>query len=658
MADNPRAAPVRPSGLVDWWPLLEQLGIPYHELQAVEARGRLAGVPFQRELAVSGLIDEDDLYRTLARALGVGFVPEIRPASLIMRQHHCLAALRRIGGIGNAAAIDNDGQTLLLIAPERIDIAAMRAYLRRHPRIARHIRIVPPSVLRSAVQRLARRSLSRIAIQDLFDRMPEFSARFVLVPWQGAVLGAFAVALFASLALWPVPSLLTLHVLLSLFFLACVMLRVIVAGAMRGQRPSLSLKAVRTDEMPVYTVLVALYKEAEVVPDLLVALGRLVWPRSKLEIKLVCESDDHETLQALRAQKLRSYIEIIEVPPEGPRTKPKALSYALPMTTGELLVLYDAEDRPHPFQLVQAWQRFRESGEELACLQAPLLISNRRESWLSSMFAFEYSALFNGLLPWLGRNRLTMPLGGTSNHFRRSVLERVGGWDPYNVTEDADLGLRLHRLGYDTDTITFPTYEDAPATAKVWLPQRTRWFKGWAQTWLVHMRDVGALWRDLGPHSFLATQVLTAGMLLSVLANSLFVLTVLGLSLHWALYGTLLYHSRVLLLLDAINLLFGYGAFLALGWWTLRNTERPRLWKLALLTPAYWLLLSIAGWRAIWHLYRRPHLWEKTPHRPNRPRPAGPVPRKRRAASNASGGSPSARVPKSRTALETAGDRD
>src|SRR5690606_32601106 len=123
-------------------------------------------------------------------------------------------------------------------------------------------------------------------------------------------------------------------------------------------------------------------------------------------------------------------------------------------------VLYDAEDRPHPFQLIEAWQRFRESGEDLACLQAPLVISNRRESWISAMFAFEYSALFKGILPWLARQRLVVPLGGTSNHFRRSTLESVGGWDPCNVTEDADLGLRLRRLGYRIGTITSPTYED------------------------------------------------------------------------------------------------------------------------------------------------------------------------------------------------------
>ncbi|WP_159589492.1 glycosyltransferase [Chelativorans xinjiangense] len=622
-----------PSGLAEWWPILEKLGLPYNELRSVEGRASLAGVPFQAELMASGLVSEAKLFRALARHLGLGFVARVRPESLLMRQRHCLSALRRVGGVRTAAVMDAAGRPILLVAPDGLDIAAMLHYLARYPRIAQAMRIVPPSALRQAVMGRAKESLTRIAVHGLFETLPNFSARFVVNAWQGAALGALAVALAASLLLWPRQLLLVLHVVLSLSFLSCVALRLAVASSMRYAPPQTVLKAVRTEEMPVYTVLVALYKEAEIVPDLLLALGRLVWPRSKLEIKLVCESDDRETLEALRAQELRSYIEVVEVPPEGPRTKPKALSYALPMTTGELLVLYDAEDRPHPFQLVEAWQRFRESGEELACLQAPLVISNRRESWISAMFAFEYSALFHGMLPWLARHGLVLPLGGTSNHFRRAILERVGGWDPCNVTEDADLGLRLRRLGYETDTITFPTYEDAPTGFRVWLPQRTRWLKGWAQTWLVHMRDVREMARDLGPHSFAVTQVLFPGMLLSALGNSVFLLTILGLSAYFAVHGEIPSHYGAILLLDLFNVVFGYGAFLALGWWTLPASERHDLWKHVLRTPAYWTLLSLAAWRALWQLYRRPHHWEKTPHRPRRPagasgqrRKAGPAP--------------------------------
>jgi len=607
---------VTPSGLADWWPILEKLDVPLNEMESIETRARLAGVPFQVELLASGCVSEAKLFRALADYLGLGFVSQIRPQDLFMRKSHCLHALRHPGGVDRAVMIDGTGGTTLLVAPNRLDIPSMQRYLQRWPRIAAHMRLTQPSILRRAVRERSRRGLARIAIQGLFETQPEYSARFVLNAWQGIALGAFIVTLAVGIALEPSTALLALHGTLSVLFLACVGLRVAVSHGVRKEPPPPALlKTVQTREMPVYTVLVALYKEAEVVPDLLVALGRIVWPRSKLEIKLVCESDDKETLAAIRSQELRSYVEVIEVPPGGPRTKPKALSYALPMTTGEFLVLFDAEDRPHPFQLVEAWQRFCESGEDLACLQAPLEITNRGESWISSMFAFEYSALFRGILPWLASRNLVLPLGGTSNHFRRAVLERIGGWDPCNVTEDADLGLRLARHGYRTETITYPTYEDAPTTARVWLPQRTRWLKGWAQTWLVHMRDVLKLYRELGPASFLVTQVLTAGMWISALAYVMFVATIAVLLTYMLAGGPLLYHYAALLVLDTVNVIFGHGAFLALGWWTLPKTERRNFWKHVLLTPAYWLLVSAAAWRALWQLYRCPHAWEKTPHR-------------------------------------------
>ncbi|WP_274427214.1 glycosyltransferase [Chelativorans sp. YIM 93263] len=595
------------------------MSLSYRELLAVEQRAYLTGVSFQTELLASGMVDEVELYRALAAHLHLGFVDRLAPEQLLMRSHEAVEALRRPDGVHTVQALDGAGGTMVLIAPGRIDLFQMRRYLWRYPRLAERMSIAPPSVLRRAVRERARNSLLRIANGGLFEASPRFSARYVVTAWQGVVIGAFVATLGLSLFLWTAPSLLILHCFLSLAFFACILLRLVAGEAVRKTSgPPPLLGEIRAEEMPVYTVLVALYKEAEIVPDLIMALGRIVWPRSKLEIKLVCESDDRETLNAIRSQELRSYIEVIEVPPGGPRTKPKALSYALPMSTGEFVVLFDAEDKPHPFQLVEAWQRFRQSPDDLACLQAPLVISNRHESWISNMFAFEYSALFSGILPWLARRGLMLPLGGTSNHFRRAILERIGGWDPCNVTEDADLGVRLARLGYRTGTIAYPTFEDAPTRARIWLPQRTRWFKGWAQTWLVHMRDVPRLWRELGPTSFLVMQILIAGMLISALAYPVFVLTIAGLVSSMALDGPLPGAHNVLLAIDLINIVFGHGAFLALGWWTLPPTKRRGLWKHMLMMPPYWLLMSVGAWRALWSLYRRPHHWAKTPHKPSR----------------------------------------
>jgi cellulose synthase/poly-beta-1,6-N-acetylglucosamine synthase-like glycosyltransferase len=430
---------------------------------------------------------------------------------------------------------------------------------------------------------------------------------------QGFLAGVL-LALYAFLALLSATgATIAVHVLFSFFFLACVLLRLLAIRRVRiDEQPVIS--ALDPREMPRYSVLVALYREADIVPELLVALGKLVWPRGKLEIKLVCEADDAETLAAIEAQELRPLIEVIRVPKGLPRTKPKALAHALQMISGDYVALYDAEDRPHPLQLVEAWQRFQRAGADLACVQAPLVISNQRHGLLARMFAFEYSGLFRGMLPFLARNELVLPLGGTSNHFRRDILDRIGGWDPYNVTEDADLGLRLKRFGFRTETISLPTREVGPETLSEWLPQRTRWFKGWIQTWLVHMRDPGRLYRELGLASFVVSQILFSGMVVSALAHPLLLVTLFylayGLFAGWQ-FAT--YHS-VLLGLDLANIALGYLAFLLLGRSTLSKKDRRHFPLIALFTPLYWMLLSIAAWRALWQLYWDPHLWEKTPH--------------------------------------------
>lgn len=613
-----------PSNAADWQPVLERLGIAGAEAQRVEERARLVGVPFQDELLVSGLVGEQALFRTLAASLDLSFAAAIDPGSLVMRDDQALAALERRGGVRIAMSMGRNGQSRVFIAPDRLNVPALRSFVERYPNAARRLCVVPPSALRRAVRVRFGEPLMQVATGRLFDALPHLSARFVVNAVQGALLGALTVALGFALALAPTATLLVLHGICSFVFLACVALRLVIRGTI-VDRSTHRFQALQPAEMPVYSVLVALYKEAEIVPDLLVALGRIVWPRAKLEIKLVCESDDVETLEALRAQELRSFIEVIEVPPGGPRTKPKALSYALPMTSGDFVALYDAEDRPHPFQLVEAWQRFRSGAQDLGCLQAPLVIANRRESWISSMFALEYSALFRGMLPWLARHGFILPLGGTSNHFRREALALTNGWDPYNVTEDADLGIRLHRFGYRTDVIANPTYEDAPTDRRTWVPQRTRWFKGWAQTWLVHMRNPVDLLAEIGWPSFIVAQILFGGMVVSALAYSLFLFTALAIGAYAAFGGELDLPHVSLLAIDLFNIALGHAAFLLLGWWTMSGSERLGFWKRVLWTPVYWTMMSLAAWRCLWQLYWRPHHWEKTPHKSRRHRaPNGP----------------------------------
>jgi cellulose synthase/poly-beta-1,6-N-acetylglucosamine synthase-like glycosyltransferase len=263
-----------------------------------------------------------------------------------------------------------------------------------------------------------------------------------------------------------------------------------------------------------------------------------------------------------------------------------------------------------------------ESGN-VACLQAPLVVANGRESWLSGLFALEYAGLFRRMLPLLGAARMPMPLGGTSNHFRTDILRAVGAWDPYNVTEDADLGLRFQRFGYRAEMITRPTIEDAPTEAGVWLGQRSRWFKGWMQTWLVLMRAPRRLTRELGAAGMIAFHLVITGMLVSALGHPLIVgfLAVSVWHLVHSVHVTGL--EQVLFIVDSVNLVFSYMLFVVMGRRAMTRDERGRLGKKWRYVPVYWLMISYAAWRAVIELQTNPHFWCKTPHQPSRPAPAG-----------------------------------
>ena len=606
----------------EWRPVLRRLGIsPPVAARLLHTRGARADV--LSALAASGLVTRGEVVRALADEAGLQWLDSIDPQRLALSDAQLLMLLRGDGGHLPIRYLEKEGTVSILLSSRVVRPIRMRGLLDDRPGIAPRLRIVDERVLRAALVERGRPILSHKAMSGLDERCPDMSARIVASAWQGCVLGLAIALLPIALIMEPVLVLLVAHVLATLFFSSCVVLRLL--AALRANTGSARHPPVPDGTVPTYSVLIALYREAAIIPDLLTALDWIVWPREKLEIKLICEADDRETLAAIRALPLPSHIEVVEVPAVGPRTKPKALCYALPMTSGEFVALYDAEDWPEPMQLAEAWDRFRACGPEVAVLQAPLEISNGSESVVARMFAFEYRALFRGLLPFLARRRLILPLGGTSNHFRRSALDEVGGWDPYNVTEDADLGLRLARFGYRAETLSSPTFEKAPRKLGIWVPQRTRWFKGWAQTWLVHMRSPVSLARDLGLRSFIATQVLLAGMLGSALLHP-FLLATLVVSSARLLTGAPAGPAYpVLMALDIANVVCGYGAFLLLGWRTLAHDERRGFWKTALLTPYYWALMSFTGWRAIWQLWRQPFRWEKTPHEIMLASAAGPV---------------------------------
>jgi len=330
-------------------------------------------------------------------------------------------------------------------------------------------------------------------------------------------------------------------------------------------------------------------------------------------VKFVLEGDDRDTSAVLRRLNLGRPFEIITAPAIGPRTKPKALNVALPFARGSYTVVYDAEDKPEPDQLRRALDAFGKGGKKLACVQARLTIDNPADSWLARMFAANYAGQFDAFLPGIAALQLPFPLGGSSNHFRTALLRKVGGWDPYNVTEDADLGIRLYRCGYRSAALSSTTYEEAPASLVSWLKQRTRWYKGWMQTWLVHMRRPRRLLRELGPGGAIAFQIFLAANVLAALIHPLFMIglgyTFYALPTAWA---KAVIENAVPIF--TTGLLSGYASTILLDFVGLqRRGLLKHGWVLAL-TPLHWFLLSLAAWRAVFQLMYDPQGWEKTEH--------------------------------------------
>lgn len=365
-------------------------------------------------------------------------------------------------------------------------------------------------------------------------------------------------------------------------------------------------------DLPTYTILIPCYREANVIPSILKNMERLDYPRSKLQVLLLLEEDDDESLEAAKATQTSDFMRIVIIPDGTPRTKARACNVGLSLATGEFLVIYDAEDRPEPTQLRDVVDRFDELGPIYVCLQARLNYFNARQNFLTRMFTLEYSLWFDYLLLGVEKLGLPFPLGGTSNHFRTAGLRDVGGWDPYNVTEDADLGIRAMALGFRVGAIESTTWEEACPEVRAWIRQRTRWIKGYMITAIVHSRSLRELKRTTGWPGVFSMIFFIGGTPATFLINPIV--------LAWGAYGVFglpLPHFQLLggvTLFNTFGLIFGNVAMIALS---LMSAKRRRQWSLigyALLNPVFWLLHSVAAWRALWQLIRTPSEWEKTPH--------------------------------------------
>ena len=456
------------------------------------------------------------------------------------------------------------------------------------------------------------------AVDGLRSHQPEMSADRVLVPRQRGALLIGALLLVALTVSSPI---LAGRVLVggctALYALVLAYRTLLVARGSEGGSlvhvTDADALAVPAHDLPTYTVLVPAYREPEVVPGLLEHLAALDYPADRLQILLLLEADDDETIAAAQLAARDPRVRIIEVPVAEPRTKPKACNYGLQVAQGEMVTIYDAEDVPDPLQLRRAVVALRRLGAGYACVQAQLAYFNTTQNLLTRWFAREYATWFRFLLPGLADVGAPIPLGGTSNHFRTQVLREAGAWDPYNVTEDADLGIRLTRGGYSVGVLASVTLEEANSDAINWVKQRSRWYKGYLQTWLVHMRHPARLHRQLGWRGAAGFHLFVGGTPLVAALNPVF----WGLTIVWVvqrpdvipqLFPPLTFYVAL------VCLLLGNASVVYANVFTARASGHANLLTAALTMPGYWVLQSVAAVKAFVQLCTQASYWEKTTH--------------------------------------------
>jgi cellulose synthase/poly-beta-1,6-N-acetylglucosamine synthase-like glycosyltransferase len=475
------------------------------------------------------------------------------------------------------------------------------------------------------------------AMCDLYNRAPDQSAYRVLYPKQKY----FIISLFVAISISAiVSSTITFMILFSIisvgYFVVNPIKIYISLRGFKGARnvtrvTKAELQCMHDKDLPVYTVLIPIFHEGKILAQILRNLYNINYPKNKLDIKILIEETDEETIVEAKILGLfgspkkkvngipgAEYFEFLKlfdpivIPSAKVTTKPRACNYGLLRGRGELVVIYDAEDKPDPDQLRKAAIIFLRSSNDIVCLQSKLNFYNADENVLTKWFSIEYANWFEFYLQGLDWIEAPIPLGGTSNHFRKKGLDELGRWDPYNVTEDADLGLRLARQKLKTEVIDSHTYEEATMTPKSWIRQRSRWYKGHLQTYLVHMRQPRQLLKDLGAEKFLKFQLTFGASIFVPLINPLlWILTaasfLLPINLSWLEPG---YLQTICL----FNLVAGNASYLSIYVIACLKLKKYRYVPFALLMPMYWVLHSIASWRGLIQLIRKPFYWDKTSH--------------------------------------------
>ena len=568
--------------------------------------GRLGDV-----LRAHGLVAPDALTDALAEQAGVAAMDTLpdpdAAARRLARDLPAHLALRH-----RAVPFARWGGTTLIATGAPETATALRRALPRRMTPARLV-AVPPDLAEARVADAHGPDLARRAE----CRAPRTQS---CRDWQrsraGAIVTAAGAALLTAAVLAPLATLQVVTLAGLAAMLANLGLRLAALWAMRPRRGPV-FRSVRADRpvpgaVPQVTVLVPLHDEPEIVPDLIRRMARLDHPRSALELLLVVEEGDAATRDALAAADLPHWMRAVPVPDGRPRTKPRAMNYALAFGRGEIVAVYDAEDAPAPEQLARVAARFAAAPPDLACLQGRLDFYNASRNWVARCFAMEYAIWFRLVLPGLARLGLVIPLGGTTLFFRRDALEAIGAWDAHNVTEDADLGIRLARAGYRTEVIDVTTLEEANAAVLPWIKQRSRWMKGYAMTWAVHAARPLRLLRDLGARRALGVQLLFLGALLDALFKPAMWSTIVLLWgwPHPVTWGMPAWFAPALAwsmpALTVLNWAVAWAACAA------PHLRRHRRWVPML--ELYLPLAFPAVVRALSELVLRPFHWEKTAH--------------------------------------------
>lgn len=599
--------------------LLSQKLISEEQLQTALEHQRKTGSPLGEILASLGYVGRLKLYKVLSEQMGIECACDnlrdfVKRADKRLGRRFSPALLNK--KLFFPLKQENGELTLLTAHLEDTEIdASVNEVL--HP--ARIKKILATELdITTLVEWAFTETILQEAVSGLFYRSRDESAMRTFTPWQ-VVIGFAGGALFLYwMTGYPLAAFTFFMGVVNFFYLAQVLFKFLLSmvGAKHELEGSVSeqeVQALKAEELPVYSVLLPVFKESEVLPKLMESLRNLDYPSEKLDILLLLEEEDTTSKEAAKRLGPPANVRFITIPASFPQTKPKACNYGLAFARGEYLTIYDAEDAPEPDQLKKAVAAFKKYPDDYVCFQAALNYFNRDENFLTKMFTLEYSYWYDYMLTGLDRLNLPIPLGGTSNHFRTDKLRELGGWDPFNVTEDADLGIRAYGRGYRVGVLNSTTFEEANKRVRSWIRQRSRWQKGYAQTFLVHNRHPLKFLRQVGLKGFFTLQVFIGG---SVAGN--FVAPFLwAIFVYWLITGTTALEPifpGVLLYIGIFNLLIGNFLGIYLSMVAVFKRRFYTLTPYALANPVYWLLGSLASWRAIWQLFTKPFYWEKTAH--------------------------------------------